>query len=105
MKHHLRYVVRVTSELADELEAKRAKDRVRIRKAVGLLVRQAEVETRHRKKLDLARLAKPLPFDHEPPVWQLSVGDWRVFYDVAGAQVIVRALRFKDPHRTTEEIL
>ncbi len=39
------------------------------------------------------------------PVWQLSIGPWRVFYDVTGTTVIVRALRFKGPHKTTREIL
>lgn len=63
------------------------------------------MESKHRKKLDLSRLGRPLPFDYQPPVWQLSVGDWRVFYDVAGTEVIVRALRFKSPHQTTEEVL
>ncbi len=92
-------------EFAEELEATRANDRARIRKALGALERQAEVESKHRKKLDLTRLGRLLPFDHEPPVWQLSVGEWRVFYDVAGTKVIVRALRFKSPHKTTEEVL
>ena len=35
------------------------------------------------------------------------VGTWRVFYDVAVTErrVVVRAVRRKPPHRTTEEIL
>jgi mRNA-degrading endonuclease RelE of RelBE toxin-antitoxin system len=41
------------------------------------------------------------------PVWELRVGEYRVFYDVdeVGGQVVVRAVRRKPPHKTTEEIL
>ena len=47
------------------------------------------------------------PWSAEPPVWQLSVGDFRVFYDVAEEQTVVyvRAVRRKPPGKTTEEIL
>jgi hypothetical protein len=46
------------------------------------------------------------PWDSVHPVWQLRVGDFRVFYDVDEAQqtVIVRAIRRKGS-KTTEEIL
>ncbi len=42
-----------------------------------------------------------------PPVWELRVREYRVFYDVAAAEqtVYVRAIRRKPGHRTTEEIL
>jgi len=42
-----------------------------------------------------------------PPVWQLRVGEYRVFYDVDREEmaVYVRAVRLKPPHKTTEEIL
>ena len=47
------------------------------------------------------------PWDAEPPIWELRVGDYRVFYDVSEreAVVYVRAIRKKPPERTTEEIL
>jgi hypothetical protein len=47
------------------------------------------------------------PWEQELPVWELRVGEWRVFYDVDVAQCIVtvRAIRHKPPHATTEEIL
>ena len=47
------------------------------------------------------------PWDQLGPVWQLSVGDFRVFYDVVEDDrlVIVRAVRRKPAHRTTDEIL
>jgi mRNA-degrading endonuclease RelE of RelBE toxin-antitoxin system len=60
-------------------------------------------ETRNRKIL---RGLTP-PWEHVKPVWELRVNEYRVFYDVdeAGGQVIVRAVRRKPPHKTTEEIL
>ena len=47
------------------------------------------------------------PWDHVDPVWELRVGEYRVFYDVDHLQatVSVRAIRHKPPHKTTEEIL
>jgi mRNA-degrading endonuclease RelE of RelBE toxin-antitoxin system len=46
------------------------------------------------------------PWDSERPVWQLRVGDFRVFYDVdeERREVIVRAIRRKGT-KGTEEIL
>lgn len=60
-------------------------------------------EARHRKIL---RGIKP-PFNAMPPVWELRVGEYRVFYDVneTTMKVYVRAVRRKPPHRTTKEIL
>jgi mRNA-degrading endonuclease RelE of RelBE toxin-antitoxin system len=58
-----------------------------------------------RNKKILAGL-KP-PWDHEEPVWELRIGKYRVFYDVdeEGERVLVRAIREKPPHQTTEDIL
>jgi len=46
------------------------------------------------------------PWDSVRPVWQLRVGDFRVFYDVdeKAHEVIVRAVRRKGTKKT-EEIL
>lgn len=44
------------------------------------------------------------PWKSLRPVWQLRVGEFRVFYDVDESQVIVRAVRRKGT-RTTGEIL
>jgi len=48
-----------------------------------------------------------LPWDHQEPVWELRIGEHRVFYDVdePARRVLVRAIRRKPPQRTTEEIL
>ncbi len=47
------------------------------------------------------------PWDAEPPIWELRVGEYRVFYDVSEAEktVYVRAVRRKPPGKKTEEIL
>ena len=68
LKQQVRYAVEIAAEFAEEIEAVRAADRARIRRAVGALERQAEVVTKHRKKLDLGRLGRPLPFEYQPPV-------------------------------------
>jgi mRNA-degrading endonuclease RelE of RelBE toxin-antitoxin system len=67
------------------------------------LVHQPTMPTRNRKLL-----VDPRPsFECEPPLWELRVGSYRVFYDVDEvAQIVfVRAVREKPPHADTEDIL
>nr|VFK78674.1 MAG: Plasmid stabilisation system protein [Candidatus Kentron sp. SD] len=47
------------------------------------------------------------PWEHIDPVWELRIGEYRVFHDVDGEMsvVIIRAIRHKSPHKTTEEIV
>lgn len=47
------------------------------------------------------------PFDATPPIWELRVGEHRVFYDVDVTErvVFVRAIRRKSSNKTTKEIL
>jgi mRNA-degrading endonuclease RelE of RelBE toxin-antitoxin system len=47
------------------------------------------------------------PWEHVPPVWELRIGEYRIFYDVdeETSTVTIRAVRHKPPHQTTEEIL
>ena len=58
-------------------------------------------ETRNRKVL----VGLVPPWEHVPPVWELRIGDYRVFYDVHEKEkmVMVRAIRHKPPHKTTGE--
>ena len=67
------------------------------------LAHQPAVATRNRKPLP----GLVAPFEHVPPIWELRVGDWRVFYDVDQRErlVVVRAIRAKASGQTTEEIL
>jgi mRNA-degrading endonuclease RelE of RelBE toxin-antitoxin system len=61
--------------------------------------------TRNRKRIDV--MVSEADFEFEPPLWQLRVGEIRVFYDVDAAKsvVIVRAVRRKPPHKTTGEVI
>jgi hypothetical protein len=45
-------------------------------------------------------------FEHVPPVWELRVGDIRVFYDFdqSAGRVFVRAVRLKKPPQQTKDI-
>lgn len=66
------------------------------------LTKEPMKPTRRRKLLE----GLVPPWDSARPVWQLRVGDFRVFYDVdeARREVIIRAVRRKGT-KSTEEIL
>ncbi len=80
----------------------------------GLL--EAERKTKRKK---IIRPGAQLPFEHAEPVWQLRVGEFRVFYDVSKQQIgqeadepreheglgTIRAVRRNPGHKTTREIL
>ena len=87
-----------------DLSALRAFDRKRVLDGIEeQLSREPSKESRHRKIL---RGLLP-SFEAILPIWQLALGEYRVFYDVneEGRKVYVRAVRRKPPHKTTEEIL
>jgi len=87
-----------------DLAGLRPFDRRRLLDAIEVqLTHQPATETRNRKVLVGLRP----PWHHEPPVWELRAGEHRVFYDVddAGRRVIIRAVRRKPPHKTTEQVL
>jgi mRNA-degrading endonuclease RelE of RelBE toxin-antitoxin system len=67
------------------------------------LMHQPLVETKNRKMLPNVQPS----FEHELPLWELRVGDFRVFYDVStDSQIVfVRAIREKPPHAETEDVL
>jgi mRNA-degrading endonuclease RelE of RelBE toxin-antitoxin system len=95
----------VVHELAvGELESLRTFDQRRLIAEIRQqLTDQPGVATRRRKCLvDLSP-----SFEHEAPVWQLRVGDFRVFYDVddEGRRVHVRAVRRKEASQRTEDII
>jgi mRNA-degrading endonuclease RelE of RelBE toxin-antitoxin system len=60
-------------------------------------------ETRNRKMLP----GLTPPWEQIEPVWELRIGEYRVFYDVdeVNGTVTIRAVRHKPAHKTTEEIL
>jgi mRNA-degrading endonuclease RelE of RelBE toxin-antitoxin system len=85
-----------------ELEDIRVFDRRRIVDAIEQqLAHEPTAPTRNRKELPNLEPS----FDCEPPIWELRVGDYRVFYDVGEDVVFVRAVRLKAPHETTEQAL
>lgn len=97
------FAVEFDADALDELDVLRSADRVRIVSEVRRhLVHDAVVPSRKRKMLVGARPT----WNQVGPVWQLRVGDFRVFYDVLDDKrlVIVRAVRKKEA-RTTKEIL
>ncbi len=90
--------------VADDLATMRVFERKRILDEIdGQLTHEPTQPTRNKK---IVRGLTP-PWEHVQPVWELRVGEYRVFYDVdeAGRQVVVRAVRHKPPHMTMEEIL
>ena len=90
--------------MEDDLTRVRVHDRRRILDAIEIqLSYQPTVATRNRKILvDLTPA-----WEANPPIWELRVGSYRVFYDVDEGQneVYVRAVREKPPHKRTEDIL
>ena len=71
----------------------------------GIQRRLRHEPTRPTKHVKRLRKLLP-PFEHVPPIWQLRIGEYRVFYDVDEVEkvVSVRAVRRKPPHMTTEQI-
>ncbi len=96
------FIIRIVPSAMEELKNIRAFDRKRIAKAIDeQLTHEADVVTRNRKMLP--DVEPSFPF--EPPIWELRVGDFRVFYDIEEVNVFVRAIRAKPPHQTTEQVL
>ncbi len=97
------FAIRLTQGAMKELKRLRPHDRARVVDEIErCLAEQPWEPSRNRKELT----ALVPPWEHLPPVWELRVGDHRVFYDVdAEARVVVvRAVRRKS-RSTTEEIV
>ena len=96
-------------ELSEEVDADLAKLRVfdhrRILDEIARqLVNEPDRETRTRKCLGECLTAD---FEYVPPLWQLEVGEFRVFYELEAAEYIVyvHTVRRKSPDQTTAEVL
>lgn len=86
------YEIRFAVGVARDLGAIRAADRKRILDGIRRrLEHEPTGTTKHVKQL---RRLSP-PFEHVPPIWQLRIGDHRIFYDVDDVDgvVSVRAVR------------
>ncbi len=98
------YTIAFASGIADDLADLRASYRSHLLDRIDeQLSHQPTQETRNKKIL----VGLIPPWEHEEPIWELRVGEHRVFYDVDedGERVTVRAIRHTPPHKTTEEIL
>lgn len=98
------YAIEYAVGVADDLADLRAFDRATILDRIEeQLSNEPATETRNKSVV----IGLESPWEHETPIWQLRVGAFRVFYDVdeSASRVVVRAIRHKPPHRTTEEIL
>ncbi len=93
-----------TEGVLDDLQGLRARDRKHILNTIDQQLTHTPTQETRNKKIVVG--LKP-PWEHEEPVRELRIGKYRVFYDVneEAQQVIVRAIREKPPHRTTEDIL
>ncbi len=98
------FAIRYAEGVSDDLADLRAFVRKRILDEIDKqLTYDATRLTKHRKIL----VGLVPPWEHVEPVWELRIGEYRVFYDVdeAKSTVTIRAIRHKPPHKTTEEIL
>src|SRR2546423_13777118 len=96
------YSIDVRDVARDDLKSIKSFHRKRIVTAIDeQLAHEPTVETKNRKILTGFKSA----FEHEEPVWELRVGQYRVYYDVDKETntVTVRAIRKKPPHTTTEQ--
>ncbi len=98
------YEIEIHEAAEQELDALRPYDRNRILDEIEEQLSLEPLRVTRRKKV--LEAVEP-PWDQVGPVWQLSVGDFRVFYDIVEEDqlVIVRAVREKPAHRTTDQIL
>ena len=95
--------IRLARGALQDLKRLRGHDRTRfVDEIERCLVEQPQGPSRNRKELT----ALVPPWEHVPPVWELRVDDYRVFYDVdpVARLVVVRAVRRKG-RSTTKEIV
>ena len=98
------FLIEYAEGVADDLASMRPFDRKQILDRIEeQLTHQPTMKTRNKKIL----VGLTPPWEHQPPVWELRIGGYRVFYDVdePDCRVTVRAVRRRPPHATTEEIL
>ncbi|MBM3134641.1 MAG: type II toxin-antitoxin system RelE/ParE family toxin [Chloroflexi bacterium] len=98
------YEIKYAESVAADLANLPAHERARILDSIEEQLKYEPTRrTRNRKIL----VGLVPPWEHVKPIWELRVGEYRVFYDVdeEASAVTIRAVRHKPPHKTTEEIL
>lgn len=100
----MKFKIEIADLAVEELNRIRAFDRRRIVEEIDRQLQDQPTQvTKNRKRLDSA-----VPdFEHVAPIWELRVGEFRVFYDVdESAQIVfVRAVRPKRQDQTTEDVI
>ena len=98
----MKYAIEFGEMAIEDLDSLRAADRTRILNEIETqLADEPTVVTRNRKRLDNFTPS----WQHVQPVWELRVGNWRVFYDVAEDEKIVTFRRIMfNGNKTTEEL-
>ena len=98
------FEIRFTQSVEEDLRNTRIYYRNQILDAIEKqLVHEPDTRTRNRKLLD--NLIPP--WQTVAPIWELRVGEYRVFYDISPTEsvVYVRAVRRKRRGTKTEDIL
>lgn len=95
--------IRFARGALDDMKRLRARDRVRVVEEIQRRLTDRPQEPDRNRK-ELAGLVPP--WEHVKSVWEVRIGEHRVFYDVdsEAQQVIVRAIRRKG-RSATKEIL
>jgi len=98
------FEIRFAESVEDDLRKIQVYYRNRILDSIEeQLTYEPETATRNRKLLE--NLSPP--WQTVAPIWELRVGEYRVFYDVSATEsvVYVRAVRKKPPGTKTEDVL
>lgn len=97
------YTIEIARAAQADLGTVRAFERARILTAIRAeLSHTPAVAAGHRKIL---RDLRP-SWDHVPPLWQMRVGDYRIFYDTDEADLVVYVRRvIRKGTKTTGEIV
>ncbi|NUO80823.1 type II toxin-antitoxin system RelE/ParE family toxin [candidate division KSB1 bacterium] len=98
------YEIEYAEGTSDDLKNMHAQERKHILDKIDeQLSHEPATRTRNRKPLFELKPS----WEHLQPVWELRVGEFRVFYDIdeVATLVTIRVIRHKPPHKTTEEIL
>jgi mRNA-degrading endonuclease RelE of RelBE toxin-antitoxin system len=96
--------IELTERALEQLIDLRAHDRSRV---LDEIEEQLTMEpTRKTRRRKMIRGIVP-PWDQMGPLWQLRIGDYRVFYDVLEeeARVLVHRILRKPPDKTTAAVI
>ena len=98
-----RFDIALSRVAVENIASLRQFDQKRVAAAIDKQLLHAPlVATKNRKQLHIEEGV--LPFEYVLPLWEVRVGNFRIYYDVEEAAEVVniRAVRSKPTHRTTE---